>query len=1055
MRPSKLLYGGFCPAYLVICAAVVQAQEGRISGVVTDQQGRVVPRASVYLTQESTNLSRDVLTNGSGEYTATFLPIGSYDAKVSAAGFANSQQLHIAVQTGQQIRVNFTLRVGQATETVNVSGNAELVQTQSAAVSTVIDRAFANNLPLNGRSFDTLFLLTPGVTPSPTNNQGSYAVNGQRTEGNQYYIDGVSANISASNTAANRSGGIFGLGGTSSTGGTNALLSTDALQEFQVQTATYAPEYGRTPGGEFEITSRSGTNRFHGTAYDYLRNNALDANNWINNNLGIARQPERQNDFGGVLGGPLWRNHSFFFFSYEGLRLVQPETTVTSTPSVATRAQAVRSIQPLLSLFPLPNGPELSTTGVPLSSCGAAPNCVASGFAQLNSVSSNPSKIDTSALRVDHQFGDKLRIFVRYDYAPNSGTNPNGLSPQARQYKLDSLTAGATYLVRSNITNDLRYNYSRSAATTLELLPTGVSVPDSQFGSFLPGRTTANGYVQTILSFNNQFTYVVWGTNSANEQTQWNAVDKLTWSAGKHQFGFGVDYRSLTSNEIGTPGLEGFTITSLNDLTSGTLSSTELLASAGNVFRFPALGLYAEDTWRAFPALVLTYGARWDYAGAPDFISGPSPFAVTGFSSPATIALAPAGTPLYSSQKMNVSPRVGLAYTTRPDSRAATVLRLGFGSFYDVQGSAQNTLSLGNRSATTTAGLKFPLTAAEAVFPNPAAPIAPYTNQTIVDPGLLSPRTYQWSAAVEQQLGIEQSLTATYVGSEGRQLLRTLLIPNLSPTFQGVTQVLNNQSSSNYQALQVKYNRRLSHGLQVLSSYTWAHSLDNASSYLYSTGPVSNYNPFLDRGPSDFDVRNTFSLGGHYEVPTLPNSSAVVRTIAEGWSLDPLVYLQSAPPVDASVIVTVQGQRTTLRPDRVPGQSLTIRAPGVPRGFELNAAALSNFAAAYDSTTPLSAVRQGTLGRNTFRGYNLIEPDLSVARRFPIHENLHLLFRADSFNLANHPNFAQPNSQLNAPFFGTSTSTVIGNATNTFGNLIPLYHAGGPRSLQVALKLEF
>ena len=213
--------------------------------------------------------------------------------------------------------------------------------------------------------------------------------------------------------------------------------------------------------------------------------------------------------------------------------------------------------------------------------------------------------------------------------------------------------------------------------------------------------------------------------------------------------------------------------------------------------------------------------------------------------------------------------------------------------------------------------------------------------------------------------------------------------------------------------------------------------------------------PFLDRGASDFDVHNTFSLGGHYEAPTLHKAPMLLRALAEGWSLDPLVYLQSAPPVDATVITTVQGQRTTLRPDRVPGQPLTVRAAGAPRGFEFNPAAVSDFTASYNSSTLLSTVRQGTLGCNTFRGYNLIEPDLSVARRFPIYETLHLLFRVDSFNLANHPNFAQPNSQVNAPFFGTSQSTVIGNTSNTFGNLIPLYHTGGPRSLQIALKLEF
>ena len=1023
------------PGWLCLSAAAF-AQNAQIAGIVTDPEGRPVANASVVLLQEGTNLKRQAQTNSSGEYAAPFLPDGSYQIRIAVTGFAPAEQEHIALQTGQQARVDFQLKVGSAADAVTVSASGSGLQTETSSVQTVIDRQFAASLPLNGRSFDTLFLLTPGVTPSPTNNQGSYAVNGQRTEGNQYYIDGVSANIAGSNTAANRSGGVLGLGGTSSTSGTNALLSTDALQEFQVQTGSYAPEYGRTPGGQFDITSRAGTNQWHGTAYDYLRNDALDANNWINDNLAIPRQPERQNDFGGVFGGPIRRDRTFFFFSYEGLRLVQPETFVTSVPSAATRAAAPAAVQPILSLFPQTTGTDIPGTGL----------------ANYNSVSSSPSHIDATALRIDHQFGDKLRLFARYDHAPSSGTNPNGITQQARQYRLETFTAGLTYVPRANLTNELRYNYSLSAATTQELLPPDAD-QNANFAAFLPGFTPARGYIQDELSFGGQFSYVVWGLNSGNTQTQWNVVDKLALVEGKHQLGFGVDYRQITSDRLGFPGLVTYLFTSLNDLLADRISSSSFSASAASVYRLPVLGLYAEDTWRVRPQLVLTYGARWDYGGAPDFISGPTPLSVININNPAA---APAGTALFQPPHQNIAPRVGLTYTSHGNTNSATVVRGGFGIFYDVQGSTENAVSLGNTASTLpVAGLSFPLTPAQAAVPNPAAPTAPYANQEIVDPNLRSPRTYQWSVAVEQQLGRDQSFSATYIGSGGRQLLRTLVQPNVNATFLGATTELTNFGSSNYQALQAKYNRRLSRGLQVLSSYTWAHSIDNGSSYEYSTGPIPNYNPFRDRGPSDYDIRNTFSLGGHYAAPLLRGANPFVRETLGGWSFDPLIFIESAPPVDPSLVVTVQGERTTLRPDRVPGVPLTIPSPGAPRGFILNPAALSDFTTAYTATTPLSAVRQGTLGRNAFRGYNLVEPDLSIARTFPIREQLHLLFRTDAFNVVNHPDFAQPNTQFNAPNFGITQSTVIGNATNTFGNLIPIYHTGNPRSLQIALKLEF
>src|SRR6202041_1052703 len=281
----------------------------------------------------------------------------------SKIGFKTLIKPDIVLTVQDLLAINFTLPLGAASETITVEGGAPLMNTESGSVSTVVDRQFAENLPMNGRSFQTLIQLTPGVVLTPNNEgaEGQFSVNGQRAASNYWMVDGVSANIGtgANFNAGNGVGGA--LGSFSVLGGTNSLVSIDAMQEFRIQTSSYAPEFGRTPGGQISIVTRSGSNDFHGTLFDYFRNNALDAKDWFTNFNGLPKPEERQNDFGGVLGGPVRKNKTFFFFSYEGLRLRQPSAQETSVPDAASRLQAPASMQPFLNAFPMPNGPELGS----------------------------------------------------------------------------------------------------------------------------------------------------------------------------------------------------------------------------------------------------------------------------------------------------------------------------------------------------------------------------------------------------------------------------------------------------------------------------------------------------------------------------------------------------------------------------------------------------------------------------------------------------------------------------------------------------------------------
>lgn len=353
-------------ALFSISVAAAQSTHGTVSGIVLDPGGRAIPGADIQIVNDATGLRYPGATNGEGIYAVPNLPPGPYRIQVSKPGFKTLIKPDIVLNTQDALAINFTLPVGAASETVTVEGGSPLVQTESAAVSTVIDRQFVENLPLNGRSFNTLLQLTPGVViaqqPSGTaagTAPGQFSIGGQRTDANSFTVDGVSANF-----GVNANGLYSGQSGTGSAqafsalGGTSSLVSVEALQEFRIETSSFAPEFGRTPGGQVILTTRSGTNRLNGEIYEYFRNDAMDANDWFANHAGRPRAAERHNDFGGYLGGPIARNRTFFFSSYEGARLRLPQTSVTQVPYLNnTNCAPSAAVAPFLNAYPKPNGP--------------------------------------------------------------------------------------------------------------------------------------------------------------------------------------------------------------------------------------------------------------------------------------------------------------------------------------------------------------------------------------------------------------------------------------------------------------------------------------------------------------------------------------------------------------------------------------------------------------------------------------------------------------------------------------------------------------------------
>jgi len=1064
----RLRKTGFLAMLIPLFAGCILAQSpnGIINGLVIDPSGSVIPGAEIRVVNDATGVQYTGKTNGDGIYVVSDLPPGTYRLQVSKIGFKTLIKPDIILSVQDSLAINFTLPIGAASETVTVTGGAPLMNTESAAVSTVVDRQFAENLPMNGRSFQTLIQLTPGVVLTPNNEgaEGQFSVNGQRAASNYWMVDGVSANIGTGANFNQGTGAGGALGSFSVLGGTNSLVSIDAMEEFRIQTSTYAPEFGRTPGAQISIVTRSGTDGFHGTAFDYLRNSVLDANSWFANNAGLPKPEERQNDFGGTFSGPIIKDRTFFFFSYEGLRLRLPETTLSSVPDLNARQIAVASVQPFLNAYPLPNGSDNTMTGV----------------AQFNSSYSNPATLDAYSLRVDHKLTKQLTVFGRYNYSPSelndrAGSTLYALSDVERfRINTQTATAAIIWAITPFAANDFRFNYSRTDASNLSSLDNfGGAVPFTSAPFPSPYTTQNASFIFGIFGMSQPYLQI--GSIARNAQRQINLVDGLSVQKGSHNLKFGIDYRRLSPSH--DPGLysQSPIFLSVAGAVAGNLGFASLQSLRSSTFLLQNLGLFAQDSWRVNPRLTITYGLRWDIDFAPSSTSGPSIPAVTGYdlNNLSNLALAPAGTSPFATRFGNVAPRIGAAYQLSENQNWGRVVRGGFGVFYDLATSeVGNTLGsdypFGASGFVLGPGFggtaTFPLSASNAAAPaiTPAELSSPGAVLLAFNPHLNLPYTLEWNVSLEQELGKEQSLSASYIGSAGRRLLQTTYISAPNASF-GNAALVGNTASSDYSALQIQFQRRLSRGLQVLSSYTWSHSIDDGSVGTYGLG--SNFVPGLasnsNRGPSDFDLRNSFSAALTYDVP-VPKTNLVGNAILRGWSLESVVQAWSAPPVNVyyDSFQTLLGAQTQVRPDVVAGQSLYLYGSQYPGGKSFNPAAFAP--PPTDQTTGLP-LRQGDLGRNALRGFGAAQWDFAVHRDFPIHEALRLQFRAEMFNVLNHPNFAPPQGDLQSPQsinpqFGLSTETLgqyLGGLNVGGGGFNGLYQVGGPRSIQLALKLMF
>ncbi|HEX7957407.1 MAG TPA: TonB-dependent receptor, partial [Pyrinomonadaceae bacterium] len=739
----------------------------------------------------------------------------------------------------------------------------------------------------------------------------------------------------------------------------------------------------------------------------------------------------RQNLFGGTLGGPvtlprfgeggrlLFRPaRTFFFFSYEGLRLRQPQTTVTSLPSLRLRALMPAAARPLVDALPLPTGPEVGSTGL----------------APFAGNYSNPSTLNATSVRLDHSFSDRVTVFGRHNYAPSStvsrsASNPASVANTATD--TTTTTVGGTFSFTPRVSDELRLNYSRTeglAASTIDDFGGAVPFPPSLY---LPASAGPNP-VLIVQFFSASFNI---GALANNLQRQFNLVNNLSAVAGDHELKFGVDYRRLA------PMYRPRTYTALMlflgqaAVASGRPDFTSVSGRRPSKPVFDNFSAYGQDTWRPTRRLTLTYGLRWDLNPPPHEADGQHPFVVLGVDDPRTAALAPEGTPLWRTTYNNFAPRFGAAYALRTEPGSETMLRGGVGLFYDLgNGAGADAFSRG-RFATASKnffGVPVPLTpeqATPAPFPTNGSGSFVYA----FDRDLKLPYTWQWNLTVEQSLGPNQTASAAYVAAVGRRQIRNRFFPAPSPNFQFL-QIYDNGASSDYHSMQLQFQRRLSRGLQALASYTWSHAIDEVS---------DEYNNTIQlRGDADFDVRQNFSAAVSYNIPD-PQPSGWASAILRNWSADAVVHSQSALPFTpfAQQFSLVGIQQASIRPNLVAGQPVYLEGGQFPGGRRLNPAAFQ--------APPAGS--QGNVGRNSLRGFPLNQVDVALRRRFGLTERAYVEFRAEAFNVFNHPNFGIPVANMADPLFGQSTQMLGRN----LGGLSPLYQIGGPRSLQFAVKAGF
>lgn len=1009
---------------LVTLVCVAQLDTGTVSGMVNDRTGAVLPDANVTVTNLKTGRVWEVKTNSSGQYTVPALPVGPYKVEVSKAGFKSGVAENIFLNATETQRADMKLDVGAASETVTVTAESTAVNTSTSDLGTAIQSKAVTNLPLNGRDFTSLIALVPGSVTTAGFGQTSLGGFETSLAGVNILLDGTDAtriDVNATSTQLGRQESRI------------SRASVDSIQEFRVLSGVYSAEYGRSTGDIVNVITKSGGNDIHGNVFEFLRNDKMDAKNYF---LQPGEEsPLRLNQFGGNVGGPLIRNKLFYFVNYEGVRQVVNVPATTTVLTQAARAGAVASILPVINAIPLPNrAGQVTFLDLADGQTKVNPNL---GF--YSGVLENRLREDTGSVKIDFTASQKDSFALRYNIADSYTSTQYGfaagqVSPSSSRNHLAKISW--THTFRPNLLNEFGVALNRPQTDSLG---GGGDFPIFQCSTFWGCNKGTNYFFGATPG------PALFSNRRPQHSISW--IDTVSWVKGRHTIHFGLDIRKNVTHDALDPqkflsydgianflGNQGFQVDTLGHTSVGVENSN---------FAF-----FIQDDVRLTSRLTLNLGLRYEYNTV---LNGPE----IGNFDIVTLTLEPKGAPLYQPDRNNFGPRVGFAYDLSGDGK--TVLRGGAGIFYNPlltgaalslagnyqQSFSANIIDLAFGLRTCDNGFDFTKLAypLPAVLPNctPALP----SSVNILDQNMRDTYSGHWSLGVQRELMSNTVLELTYVGNRGIKLPAGAAYAGqelnyspfggkqLSDSFGNIRR-LGNYLDSNYNALQASVRRHFG-AFNIDANYTWSHEIDDAVNILQGAFQNS-HDPKGDYSSGDIDVRHNFTLGLVYDVPKF-----VQGRLGSGWQVSSIFATRTGLPVNIALSAPFLGI-DQLRPNLVPGQSIAPANFSVPGSIDDPSARQFNKAA---FVAP-AAGQFGNTPRNYGRGPGYNDVDIALQKTTQLHERLGLVFRAEMFNLFNHPNFANPVGYMDSTDFGRSTST-IGNHVGT----------GTSRQAQLAVKLVF
>ncbi len=1021
---------------LATCASAhAQIDRAEINGTAVDTSGNPISGVVVTVTEEGTGAVRTETTNGSGQFVVSSLPVGRFFLVFSMKGFADTRVADIDLHSGDVRTLNQRMEVGAVNQTVSVEADQEGAQLEksNATFGGTIQGVQVRELPLNGRNIANLEVLAPGAVDSGSGSQASIRFVGQGIDDNFFRLDGVDAS---------------GVLRQSLKSGLRLQFSTEAVSEFKVDAGAYTADTGGSAGAQINLISKSGTNTFRGSVFDYLRNSYFDARSPIRPAAATKTPVFQLNQFGGSLGGPVVHNQTFFFLDYEGFRQNLggvPATGFVPSPAFRTAVLAAHpELAPLVNAFPQ----------------GQAPYTKDPNAYTLTTVVPSPNSENSGTVRVDHRFSGKDSAYVRYNIDDGSSTSALNALAQASTIvsRVQNFALEETHILSPTLLNEAQFGFNRN--TYIQIQNTGI-----------PLNITISG-----------FTGLAEDYNKTQVGQSFSVNDTVTATRGRHTVKAGVDLRFPQYNEANSL-----------DSTASYLSEAAFKANQLNTFQLTAplpdkglrkeqLAGYAQDQWKAGPGLTLNFGLRYTYFSPfHEVHNNAVPFDLVSCG-----GYCARGSTFYDPNHLDFDPRVSVAFS--PESLGGkTVFRGGFGVYHgeDQLGDEDSPVVNTQPSTLLTSGK----TTTYAYPVNPA--LTPLTGLALTprSMALHHPDAYteQWTASIQHALPGDTVATLTYLGIKGTHLFRrsyTNLIDPVTgvrplPQYPSQIDTKFNEGASNFNAVQFNLNRRFHNGFFIAGNYMYSHALNDGSVGAGESVAAQNVNDFAGSyGNSQDDTRHSGNMSLVYELPfgrgrRYMNSNRVADAVGGGWSVNTLLVARAGQPVNLllsrSATALPDGNNVNQRPSRVPGVPLTL--PGRPVHAWLNPAAFS-------------VPEPGTYGNvapNAVTGPPLWQDDATVEKTFHITERNDVIFRAEAFNIFNRAQYGQPGSGLNVstctpPSIGTNPQPVTNPCpagvqvnrenqyaapTASFGNITStvnpagLVGTGTPRELEFALRITY